>query len=265
MPVAGIADRGENVCGETIQRMRLSGELVATPAIYTRCEISESGPPTWPSPPGKPGTVWQPPHPYRRMIAGARAESPPVIASATRSVCRCDDQFRPTMIAAAAHISASPPPNRRGLESARSICAPRFLARAPDPDRHQCERGARIYGACRHPHDDSCQLLVFERGQSPCRRSGGLRHVKYPRRQRHQRTEHAGVQHGDKHLPCGGTCFAAAKYRPPEQDSGQEKAQMLQTVDDHVGDGGIEQRGGMPSPDRDGVQQRGGTPVAEPI
>jgi hypothetical protein len=31
IPVAGIADRGENACGETIHRTKLSGELVRTP------------------------------------------------------------------------------------------------------------------------------------------------------------------------------------------------------------------------------------------
>ena len=92
------------------------------------------------------------------------------------------------------------------------ITAPPVFARAADPHCRECQRHTCINGSGRNPHDQTSELLIFKRRQSPLGREPGLRGVKHPRRQRHQRAEGCGVQHGEKEMPRSHApqCFDAA-------------------------------------------------------
>src|SRR5919197_785436 len=76
-PRSGMALPRSMDCGDSIQRIRLSGVLARWPAMMLRSAKLVSGGPTAPLAPGQPGLGGRPPHPDFWMGRLARLASPP--------------------------------------------------------------------------------------------------------------------------------------------------------------------------------------------
>src|SRR3954453_12567674 len=98
-------------------------------------------------------------------------------------------------------------------------------ARTADPQPRERQRRNGINEPGRHPHDESGELLVFERGQSPFGRERRLARIPEVARDRQKDAEDAGVEGGDKEVEHRRAIAAPPRppvhQRPPEQERGE--------------------------------------------
>jgi hypothetical protein len=141
-----------------------------------------------------------------------------------------------------------PEPDAGGREAAG--------ARSLHPDCEEKQRRAGIDEAGRNPHDQPGKLLVLQRRHSPLGRPPGLQAIENVRRKRDYRAENAGVQHRREQMSGRDARVAAAHQRPPEQQPGHQKTDVLEPVQPDMRHRGVEQLRYVPSPDRDAVNDR---------
>ena len=108
--------------------------------------------------------------------------------------------------------------------------------RLSKPTRDDCESRDDICTRAGHPHDETPQLLILERGQTE--RDDRVMRVPRRRREREQHGKRARAQHGGEQA-CDGhrARRAAAEHGPPEHERGYEEARVLQHVQRRVARG----------------------------
>src|SRR5438270_5746870 len=104
----------------------------------------------------------------------------------------------------------------------------------PQPCRKQRQSGGHVDDSGRNPHDQSADLLVLKRRQSPHGSGGRIGRINYNRSERKQSSEYAGVNCGcenvDDSRPVA-RAAAAVEQSPPEEKGGNKKAEMLRGMD----------------------------------
>src|SRR4051794_6991869 len=107
-----------------------------------------------------------------------------------------------------------------GVHSSSSLAA-RFALCSAHPGRHQREGYCQIDQTARDPHDQSAELLIFERSEIPCCRRDDIRLV--PRRlcESQQRTEQGALYAGSDHIEhtraIVWSCSTMGKQRLPKE------------------------------------------------
>src|SRR5689334_9332831 len=122
---------------------------------------------------------------------------------------------------------------------ARDLALVNALLGRAEPAREEEERGDEIRERCGDPHNESRELLVLERRQSPASRGGGVRWIPQSPREGQECAQRARVQCRAEKKKYGGAEAQRAGVsarcvcvhdRPPEQQGGAEEAEVLERV-----------------------------------
>src|ERR1043166_7847220 len=218
----------------------LSGVFGRTPATYMRLATCSRFGPTSALAPATPGIVWHVPQPYLPMAALPRRGLPPVIACALRSSSTCWHALTAANAHAKTHAATSFNTSdfRRlsRIAAYLSVCnAPassrRRARRPPPPAGEEHEARGDVDQPRRNPHDESAELLVFERRQPPSLGRRLVSRIPDRRSEGDERAQSAAVDGRGEQVEHARAVAhpppPPVDDCPPEEERRQEEAQVL--------------------------------------
>src|SRR5690348_14213151 len=173
------------------------------------------GGPIIPRAPSTPGIVWQVLQPYLRIRSGPRSGSPPVMRAASALTCcphpcrraavnssaaadHClRTRLRSDTVSSFSHFFEPDPPDPLRL----SHFGPPF--RLAQPGSEESETQGHEERSGRNPHDQSRELLIFERAEPPGARPLRIEGIPQTRREREEGSQDTAVERGGEHVEDG--------------------------------------------------------------